>query len=95
MFLVFFSFSIFVNLEMRQFQYLQLLRNFLGKWDLQGLAIKLTVFFFMHSITIYTLSLRSSGETSAEVKTCCHFQWVQDIIQMGNLLFTIMAYSAV
>lgn len=43
-----------------------------------------TAFSFMHSITIYNLALSSSDETSAEVKTCTYFQWVQDVIQMGN-----------
>lgn len=40
----------------------------------------------MHSITIYNLGLRSSDENSVEVKTCSYFQWVQDVIQMGNKL---------
>lgn len=45
-----------------------------------------TAFIFIHSITIYNLALSSSDETSAEVKTCTYFQWMQDVIQMGNKL---------
>lgn len=43
-----------------------------------------TVFTFMHLVTIHNLALSSSDKTFAKVKTCVHFQWVQDEIHMGN-----------